>query len=713
VAGGTLVVRFVGDVREFQRSVAGIQRSLVGLVGAGVAVGDALRGALNLDREFTRIDALTNATDANIARFREQVKALSGTTARAPEELAQAMFFLASSGLDAKQAMQALDASAKAAAVGLGRTEDIARVVSQALNAYAQSGLTAERATDVLLAAVREGSAEPSQFAEALGRILPIANQAGVGFDEVTASLAALSNIGLDVNEGVTAMRGLLQSLAAPTDQTTQALEALGLTTDQLRAIIAERGVLAALRLLEERSGGNLDVMRELIPNVRALTGAFGLTGQEAAKVNAIFSGVKNSTGALGEAFQETTESDSFRFNQAVNDIRKSLVELGTVAVPVVADALRVVADNMEAVVATVATWKLGQMAVELGVMTGALKRLGLTAAALRVPLLGAAAALNGLIVAGSSALMRQSMEALDGTERELLRRLPAFGRGANPLGLDALRQDIQRTAQVTSTATGNMGRDWTATVRTVGSAVRAVQGRVTGFADMTSKTLLEWRDGVSKSFREAVTSLSGFERGWGMTSQGLTRTIREMAAKAKTLAADIRVLDREGVPDRFKAWLLEQGPAAVDRFARATESQQERMVRSWRDLDAASQMIAKRIERLTDPLSSPFHRARDAVGRLRDAILGLDGIRATATVDVVGVPRGQVGVPKLAHGGIVRRPTLALVGEQGPEAVVPLSRMREVRETREVAPRRIDISLIVDRRRFVDQQQVAYAWER
>ena len=28
-----------------------------------------------------------------------------------------------------------------------------------------------------------------------------------------------------------------------------------------------------------------------------------------------------------------------------------------------------------------------------------------------------------------------------------------------------------------------------------------------------------------------------------------------------------------------------------------------------------------------------------------------------------------------MAHGGIVRRPTLALVGESGPEAVVPLSR--------------------------------------
>jgi hypothetical protein len=32
--------------------------------------------------------------------------------------------------------------------------------------------------------------------------------------------------------------------------------------------------------------------------------------------------------------------------------------------------------------------------------------------------------------------------------------------------------------------------------------------------------------------------------------------------------------------------------------------------------------------------------------------------------------------IPLLAEGGIVNRPTLAMIGEAGPEAVVPLSKM-------------------------------------
>jgi len=40
-----------------------------------------------------------------------------------------------------------------------------------------------------------------------------------------------------------------------------------------------------------------------------------------------------------------------------------------------------------------------------------------------------------------------------------------------------------------------------------------------------------------------------------------------------------------------------------------------------------------------------------------------------------VGTVGGQTLIPALANGGIVDRPTLALIGEAGPEAVVPLSR--------------------------------------
>ena len=46
--------------------------------------------------------------------------------------------------------------------------------------------------------------------------------------------------------------------------------------------------------------------------------------------------------------------------------------------------------------------------------------------------------------------------------------------------------------------------------------------------------------------------------------------------------------------------------------------------------------------------------------------------VAALATVSAAAI---AASVPKLAEGGIVTRPTLALIGESGPEAVIPLGR--------------------------------------
>src|SRR5687768_11176187 len=128
----------------------------IGKAVAGLAVVGAVAGklAFDFDKAFTKISAISNASAADIEAWKEQVLSLAGETAQAPEELADALFFLASAGLDAAQIMPTLEMAAKASAVGLGETADIANILASALNAYAASGLTAAQATDTLVAAV-------------------------------------------------------------------------------------------------------------------------------------------------------------------------------------------------------------------------------------------------------------------------------------------------------------------------------------------------------------------------------------------------------------------------------------------------------------------------------------------------------------------------------------------------------------------------------
>ena len=69
---------------------------------------------------------------------------------------------------------------------------------------------------------------------------------------------------------------------------------------------------------------------------------------------------------------------------------------------------------------------------------------------------------------------------------------------------------------------------------------------------------------------------------------------------------------------------------------------------------------------------------AMPVIGNVANIIGGLPDL-AKLIPGVTEAPRptpGRMGIPRMAEGGIVSSPTLALIGEAGPEAVVPLDRM-------------------------------------
>ncbi len=309
--------------------------------------------ALDYDDAFTKIAAVSNASADDVEKWKGQVLDLAGETAKAPKELADALYFLASAGLKANQIMPTLAASAKASAAGLGETADVAKLTANVLNAYAGSGIKAADVTDTLVAAVREGSADTDEFGTAIGRILPIASKAGIGFGDVAASLASLSNIGLDVNEGVTAMRGLFQSLVTPTSAAAAAMADVGLTAQDLLTSLHEQGLIGTLRMLDERvrsqTGSQseyLAALHAIIPNVRSLTGALGLTSQQAERVDGVFGRVRDSTGSLNDAFNTTAESSGFKMKQAFADLQIVMIQLGDLILPVLVAIVQFIDDN-------------------------------------------------------------------------------------------------------------------------------------------------------------------------------------------------------------------------------------------------------------------------------------------------------------------------------------------------------------------------------
>jgi TP901 family phage tail tape measure protein len=347
-------------MKKAENATTGVQKSLgqiftgaakLGVVGAAVGVAaigaaaikvgvEAAQAFSKFEQTMSRIVGLVGISKDVVDGFSESIKKISVATARGPQELAEALFFITSAGLEGKDALDALEASAKAAAAGLGDTATIADVVTSAVNAYGPAMGGAAVATDVLVATVREGKAEAASLSSAMGRVIPIASQMGISFDQVGAAIAAMTRVGLDANEASTALKGIMNSLLKPTTDAGKALDEVGLSARGLREEIREKGLLSALQTITTAFEGQDDATVRVFGNVRALTGVLSLMGSNADATAEIFGELADSTGALDSAFGAAADTGAFAFEQARVRIENAILEVGEKILPKLADAV-------------------------------------------------------------------------------------------------------------------------------------------------------------------------------------------------------------------------------------------------------------------------------------------------------------------------------------------------------------------------------------
>lgn len=342
---GASVSSFADKLDKVASSLKGVGVSLTaGLtVPLTAAAGIATKFSQDFEAAMTKVVTLSTNTEAEMQGLRDGVLALAPTVGIGPQALADALLVVTSAGYKGKEAMDILTASAKASAVGLGDTKDVARAVTSVIAAYGSANITAAHATDVLYKAVVEGKAEASEFAGALGPIVGIAAKLGVSFEELSGFVATYSRLGVNADEASTALRGTLTSLLGETQEGKKALQTYGLTVDDILHKIGKQGLAATLIELTETFKGNNEAMNAVFGNVRALAGVMGVTGTQSEQLTKILAHLKSGTNELDEAFTRTTKNQSFTWSQLTAQVQVLAIKFGDALAP----SLKKVMDNM------------------------------------------------------------------------------------------------------------------------------------------------------------------------------------------------------------------------------------------------------------------------------------------------------------------------------------------------------------------------------
>ena len=320
-----------GRLKSFGKSTTAVGKSLQTRLALPLALagGAAIKMATDFDKSMTKVKSLVGIAGDEVDAMGAKAKTMANEFGVSSSKAAEALFFITSAGLRGDEAMQTLEASLKASAVGLGETATIADLATSAMNAYGSDTLGASQATDVLTAAVREGKLSSEDLAGAMGSVLPVASNMGVQFHEVGAAFAAMSRTGTDAASGATQLNAILSGLLKPTKQAEDALNSMGLSSSGLKQQIKDEGLLATLNTLKTAFDSNADAAQVVFPNIRALKGVLDLLGSGVEVNRGIFERMNNTMGMTQTAFDATAESAEFRLRKAMNSSKESFAQLG------------------------------------------------------------------------------------------------------------------------------------------------------------------------------------------------------------------------------------------------------------------------------------------------------------------------------------------------------------------------------------------------
>ena len=360
------------------------------LVGVGVAAG---KMAVDFESSLSQIEGLVGVSRKQVDAWREDIIALGPAVGKGPQELAEGMFFVTSAGLKGSEALDTLTLSAKASAAGLGSTAVVADAATSAINAYGIETVDAAQATNVLVGTVRLGKASADSIAGSLGKVIPLASEMGVRFDQVGASIAAMTRLGFTADEATTSLVAVMSGLKKPTVDAEKALEEFGLSSAEMRAQIREGGLLTVLTDLQERIGDNDVAMSRIFPNIRALKGVLSLVGKNTAATEQIFSEMATTTTFLDDAFAAASNTSKFKLKAAMSELTGVMIQLGSQVLPVVVPLF----SKLASVVGDAFKWFQSltpQMQMFIGIAAGIAVALGPT-----LTVLGALATAIGFLI--------------------------------------------------------------------------------------------------------------------------------------------------------------------------------------------------------------------------------------------------------------------------------------------------------------------------
>ncbi|MDR1119464.1 MAG: phage tail tape measure protein, partial [Dysgonamonadaceae bacterium] len=206
-----------------------------GIMGIGSLMGSAIKESVEYDNLMQTTRNILQTHD-KYANFDERFKGMERTvrnvgveTKFTAAQVADASRFLAMAGFDVEGINKTIRPIADVALIGdtdLGATAD---VVTNIMTGYNIKPDEVRKAADILTMTFTKTNTELMDLAEAYKYSANLLNAGGISFEEATAGLGILGNVGMQGSQAGTTMRTIMANLVKPTKAQGKMWDKLGI----------------------------------------------------------------------------------------------------------------------------------------------------------------------------------------------------------------------------------------------------------------------------------------------------------------------------------------------------------------------------------------------------------------------------------------------------------------------------------------------------
>lgn len=326
----------------------GLKAATVAISGTATALGGVSVAAVKTGSEFeaqmSRVKGISGATGKDFEKLREQAIQLGADTSFSASSAAEGMENLAAGGFEVAEitdAMPGLLALAAASGEDLAVSSDIA---ASAVRGFGLEAKDTAHVADVLAKNANKTNSSVSDTGEALKYVAPLAQAAGISFEETAAAVGIMADAGIQGSQAGTTLRGALSRISKPTKDMKEAMDELGISFyDSERKM---KSLSEQVGMLRKATEGMTDEQRNnylvTLYGQEALSGMLALINTGEDSLQELTAAYKNSDGAA----QKAADTMQDNLAGAMEQLGGSAETLGIVFYDSVSDNLNAAAES-------------------------------------------------------------------------------------------------------------------------------------------------------------------------------------------------------------------------------------------------------------------------------------------------------------------------------------------------------------------------------